>query len=46
VQPGQGTAPFPMGWDNEPSFADLLGPMAEAVEQFQQREQQKALSEC
>lgn len=46
VQPGQGTAPFPMGWENEPSFADLLGPMAEAVEQYQQREQQKALSEC
>ena len=42
VQPGQGTAPFPMGWENEPSFADLLGPMAEALEQFQQREQQKA----
>jgi NADH dehydrogenase len=46
VHPGQGNAPFPMGWDNEPSFADLLGPMAEAVEQYQQREQQKTLSEC
>ncbi len=45
-QPGQGPAPFPMGWENEPSFADLLGPMAEAVEQFQRREHERALSEC
>ncbi|MFM1900566.1 MAG: hypothetical protein RLZZ216_1142 [Cyanobacteriota bacterium] len=45
-QPGQGPAPFPMGWENEPSFADLLGPMAEAVEQFQRREHERTLSEC
>ncbi len=45
-QPGGGPAPFPMGWENEPSFADLLGPMAEAVEQFQKRNQQHALTEC
>ena len=45
-QPGRGPAPFPMGWENEPSFADLLGPMAEAVEQFQQRDMQQTLSEC
>jgi hypothetical protein len=34
-----------MGWDNEPSFADLLGPMADAVEQFEKREQQQVLTE-
>lgn len=31
------SAPFPMGWENEPSFSDLLGPMAEALEQFNRR---------